>query len=82
MLLEYAPNFDLGLVFYDISVSVGGKGQGEGGLGVNFQLTPSTIDPAILCVPITYMDSYIHLGEGDVATKSCAVGTTITLRLC
>ena len=82
MLLEYTPNFDLGLVFYDISVSVGGEGRGDGGVGGTFQLTPSTNDPATLCVPITYMDSYIHLGEGDVATKSCPVGTTITLRLC
>lgn len=82
MLLEYTPNFPLGLVFYDVSVSVGGKGHGDGGLGITYQLNPSTIEPGTLCVPITYMDSYIHLGEGDLATKSCPVATTITLRLC
>ena len=82
MLLEYTPNSGLDMVFYDMSVSVGGNEQGTGGIGDVYELVPSLLDPAVGCVSVNYTDSYTHLGEDDAATKSCPLSTTITLTLC
>ena len=82
MLLEYTPNSALDMVFYDMSVSVGGIEQGTGGIGDLYNLMPSVLDPAVGCVSVNYTASYLHLGESDAATKSCPLSTNLTLSLC